>query len=110
MLKQERASLLSTRVESEERTAVLREIANLAHQEQDVSAKLAQFAECDPDELRKIQDATQVARDSANRWTDNLFTLKRWIETRFGLPSSTFYEQFDIPDDLDYLEDDIPTL
>jgi len=47
---------------------------------------------------------TKVSKEAANRWTDNLFTLKSWLKKKFPVPENQINKQFGIPEDLDYIE------
>ena len=47
-----------------------------------------------------------VARDSANRWTDNVFTLQSWMRKKFaGMDGQMgeFFREQGVGDDFDYL-------
>lgn len=45
-----------------------------------------------------------VSKEAANRWTENLFTIKSFIKNRFNIEEQTINKQFGIPTDLDYVE------
>uniref|UniRef100_A0A8C4RBL2 Meiotic nuclear division protein 1 homolog n=1 Tax=Eptatretus burgeri TaxID=7764 RepID=A0A8C4RBL2_EPTBU len=45
-----------------------------------------------------------VAKDAANRWTDNVFSIKCWARDKFGFEDNQIDKTFSIPDDLDYIE------
>ena len=52
----------------------------------------------------KVED-TKKALESANRWTDNIFNLQEWIKKKFpSIGLETFNKQFEIPEELDYIE------
>ena len=44
-----------------------------------------------------------VAKEAANRWTENVFSIKSWCKNRFGIEESKLDQQFGIPEDFDYL-------
>lgn len=46
----------------------------------------------------------QMAKEAANRWTDNLFSMKSWCKNKFGLDESTINKHFSIPEELDFVE------
>lgn len=87
-----------------ERDKLLREISILEIEEKEIKKKLERFAECDPEHLENIRNATVAAFEATNRWTDNLFALKSWIEEKFSISGREFFQQFEIPEDIDYLE------
>lgn len=43
--------------------------------------------------------------EAANRWTDNVFTMKSWIKQRMNCEDTDIEKQFGIPSNFDYLED-----
>ncbi|XP_056346715.1 meiotic nuclear division protein 1 homolog isoform X2 [Oenanthe melanoleuca] len=46
----------------------------------------------------------QVAKEAANRWTDNIFSIKSWAKRKFGFEESRIDKCFGIPEDLDYID------
>ncbi|RMC13883.1 hypothetical protein DUI87_08966 [Hirundo rustica rustica] len=46
----------------------------------------------------------QVAKEAANRWTDNIFSIKSWAKRKFGFEESRIDKGFGIPEDLDYID------
>lgn len=50
--------------------------------------------------LRRFQELLEAA----NRWTDNIFQIKSWCARKFNVEPQALDKQFNIPDDLDYLE------
>lgn len=89
---------------SQERDQALAKIAETAARLETVDKELARFAEFDPEELDKLSQQTAVVREAANRWTDNIFNCQSWVCSKFGLEKNDFGRQFEIPEDLDYLE------
>lgn len=83
-------------------------LKQLASDEQAVAALTAQVAEqtaSDPERLRELATATSTAREAANRWTDNVDTLRRYVSDKFGMDSADFARQFGVPADMEYLEE-----
>lgn len=83
-------------------------LKQLASDEQAVAALTAQVAEqtaSDPERLRELATATTTAREAANRWTDNVDTLRRYVSDKFGMDSADFARQFGVPADMEYLEE-----
>jgi len=86
-------------------------LTQLAANEQAVVALTAQVAEqaaSDPERLQRLAEATKTAREAANRWTDNVDTLRRYVSDKFGMSSADFARQFGVPADLEYLEEEAP--
>lgn len=83
-------------------------LEQLAADEQAVAALKVQVAEqaaSDPERLRELATATTTAREAANRWTDNVDTLRRYVSDKFGMDSADFARQFGVPADMEYLEE-----
>lgn len=49
----------------------------------------------------------QILLEAANRWTDNIFSVKSWIKTKFMIEENKLDKQFDIPPDLDHVDEKI---
>lgn len=99
------ARLATGREETEEHAELLRAIAAGNARVAAADAELGRFAEFDPDHVEKINGSMTAVRDAANRWTDNLFCCQSWIVDKFSIERAVFCKQFDVPADLDYLED-----
>ncbi|GAB0493485.1 hypothetical protein MMPV_004768 [Pyropia vietnamensis] len=83
-------------------------LAQLATDETAVAALKKQVAEqaaSDPERLRELATATTTAREAANRWTDNVDTLRRYVNDKFGMDTADFARQFGVPADMEYLEE-----
>lgn len=68
--------------------------------------ELAQYADSDPQKLEAVREASELAKDAANRWLDNCFNLRAWMEARFegrGEEVRAFFEQSGLKEDADYL-------
>eukprot|EP00186_Timspurckia_oligopyrenoides_P001901 CAMPEP_0182447140 /NCGR_PEP_ID=MMETSP1172-20130603/11968_1 /TAXON_ID=708627 /ORGANISM="Timspurckia oligopyrenoides, Strain CCMP3278" /LENGTH=192 /DNA_ID=CAMNT_0024643457 /DNA_START=55 /DNA_END=633 /DNA_ORIENTATION=- len=102
--KEENAALQKGRESSETRDQLLRKLSELTKTRKELEEKLSRFAECDTDLANAMKDGTTVAVEAANRWTDNIFTLKSWTCNTFGLSPKDFEESFCIPAELDYIE------
>lgn len=51
-----------------------------------------------------LEKEVTVAKEAANRWTDNIFTLQSHCANNYNIARSDFCAQFGIPEDLDYVE------
>lgn len=83
-------------------------LEQLAADEQGVVAltvQVAAQAASDPERLRGLATSSTTAREAANRWTDNIDTLRRYVDDKFGMSSADFARQFGVPADLEYLEE-----
>lgn len=43
-------------------------------------------------------------KDAGNTWTDNIFAIQSWCKNKFDIAPEFLNKQFNIPDDLEYLE------
>nr|XP_026693349.1 meiotic nuclear division protein 1 homolog [Ciona intestinalis] len=93
-----------TRKDSKGREELLQELAKLEKEKANLQLEIAKYKECDPEVVNAITDETQIAKESANRWTDNMFNLKSWIKRKFPIDEAVINKQFEIPEELDYVE------
>eukprot|EP00171_Calliarthron_tuberculosum_P008255 IDg8255t1 len=92
------------REESEERTNFLKKLTELQEKDAELDKNLARFAVFDPTSIAKMKEQSAKAKECANRWTDNIFNCQTWAKTKFSMDRRDFGKQFEIPDELDYLE------
>jgi hypothetical protein len=97
-------TLQSGREATDEHAALTDEIAAKSARATALDAELARFAEFDPDHVERITASIVPVRDAANRWTDAIWSCQKYLGDNFGMESSTFMKQFEIPEDLDYVE------
>ncbi|XP_065893128.1 meiotic nuclear division protein 1 homolog [Dysidea avara] len=91
------------REDSTDRLAMLTKLEDVTSRRQQLSTELEKYKNCDPERLKEIRKETTVAMDAANRWTENVFSLKSWCKNKFGFLESDIDKQFGIPEDFDYL-------
>ncbi|XP_068202434.1 meiotic nuclear division protein 1 homolog [Palaemon carinicauda] len=91
------------REEGEGREEVLERLAELEAKRNELLEDIQKYRDCDPEVLNEMKNGIQVAHDAANRWTDNIFSVKTWCKNKFFLEDSVINKQFGIPEDLDYL-------
>ncbi|MEE6461228.1 hypothetical protein FKM82_001236 [Ascaphus truei] len=92
------------RQDTEERSRLAKEHASLTQQREQFRAELEKYKECDPDVIEEIRQANKVAKEAANRWTDNIFAVKSWAKKKFGFEESKIDKTFGIPEDFDYID------
>ncbi|XP_063776594.1 meiotic nuclear division protein 1 homolog isoform X2 [Pseudophryne corroboree] len=92
------------RENTDERSKLAEELALLRQQREQLMAELDKHKECDPDVIEEIRKANKVAKDAANRWTDNIFSVKSWAKKKFGFEESKIDKTFGIPEDFDYID------
>lgn len=91
------------REESDEREKLMADLIEVERSRDELSAELDKHRDCDPEVLEEIKRQTVVARDAANRWTDNIFSVKSWVKNKFFIEESVLNKQFGIPEELDYV-------
>lgn len=94
----------SERKPSDVRTKTLAELEKLKTDHDKLLQQLETLKENDPALLEKIASEIEEAKAGANKWTDNLFVLKSWIKRKFPVDERQIDKQFEIPEDLDYVE------
>ncbi|KAM9749855.1 meiotic nuclear division protein 1 homolog isoform 2-T2 [Dama dama] len=88
----------------EERTMLAKELSSLRDQREQLKAEVEKYRECDPQVVEEIRQANQVAKEAANRWTDNIFAIKSWAKRKFGFEENKIDKNFGIPEDFDYID------
>ncbi|CAN7014989.1 unnamed protein product [Brassica rapa subsp. trilocularis] len=91
----------------EERTEALAHLQDIEKKHKELKNEMVQFADNDPATLEAMRAAIEVAHQSANRWTDNIFTLRQWCSNNFPQAKEQLehlYTEAGITEDFDYLE------
>ncbi|KAJ2819416.1 Meiotic nuclear division protein 1, partial [Coemansia sp. 'formosensis'] len=89
------------REQTDERTSLNEELAEIEAQWNAQQTELQTFKECDPVLMNQKRTESTVARDAANRWTDNIFTIQSWVCEKFNMDPADFAKHFGIPPDMD---------
>ncbi|KAJ7326881.1 hypothetical protein JRQ81_016640 [Phrynocephalus forsythii] len=92
------------RQDTAERTALAKELAALQQKKAHLKGEIDKYTECDPDVVEEVRQANTVAKEAANRWTDNIFAIKSWAKRKFGFEDNKIDKAFGIPDDFDYID------
>ncbi|XP_066574071.1 meiotic nuclear division protein 1 homolog isoform X2 [Amia ocellicauda] len=87
-----------------DRAALLTQLQALREERLQLSAELDKYRECDPAVVEQIREFNKTAKDSANRWTDNVFSIKAWARQKFGFEDRRLDKTFGIAEDFDYVE------
>ncbi|CAL7935068.1 unnamed protein product [Xylocopa violacea] len=90
--------------DTEERGLLLRELEELKAKEDQLRNQIAKFGDADPEAIAKLAAKAQEYKDVANIWTDNIFAIQSWCKRKFDISEERLNKQFNIPDDLDYVE------
>ncbi|KAJ3054296.1 Meiotic nuclear division protein 1 [Rhizophlyctis rosea] len=89
------------REESDDRVEMLQRLQEAEALKKSQLKELDQFRDCDPALLEAKEKATIIAKDAANRWTDNIFALQSYCNRKFNISAQDFNRQFGISDDFD---------
>ncbi|XP_032119435.1 meiotic nuclear division protein 1 homolog [Sapajus apella] len=92
------------RCETEEQTMLAKELSSLRDQREQLKAEVEKCEDCDPQVVAEIRQANKVAKEAANRWTDNIFAIKSWAKRKFGFEENKIDKTFGIPEDFDYID------
>lgn len=103
-LEKEVKSLQKNREITDERLKLDEEIEQFEKQLEEISKDNEKLSKYSPENLRELQRLSQVAFDSANRWTDNIFACRYYAAKNLGIDQKDFNKVFEIDDSFDYLE------
>ena len=73
----------------------------------ELKAEQAELEVVDPQRFEAMKEACIVCRDSANRWLDNLYSLKQWCNKKFAgreAELDKFFEENGLTENVDYLD------
>ncbi|TMW62822.1 hypothetical protein Poli38472_005440 [Pythium oligandrum] len=103
-VKQEVEKQKSLRTDSDDRVAKLQRLAELQTHVKDMKAKIQHLADNDPAILEHLERNMQVAKVGADRWTDNVYTVRSWVAQKRGCSTGEVDKWLGIKDDFDYIE------
>lgn len=89
--------------ESNDRTVDLQRLVQLEERVKQQQTDLAKYAESDPEVYAELVRQEATLKASINTWVDNIFILQKYCSDRFNVARTDFFEQFGIPEDLDYV-------
>lgn len=92
------------REDTQERRHLFERISQLQEKDKQLDQQLDRFTEFDPQQMQRLKERTRIARESTNRWVDNIFNCQSWAVNKFHMDKREFGKQFGIPEELDYLE------
>ncbi|XP_030048552.1 meiotic nuclear division protein 1 homolog [Microcaecilia unicolor] len=92
------------RQDTEERATLTKELAAHQQKKEKLKAEVEKYQECDPDVVEEIRQVSKIAKEAANRWTDNIFAVKSWAKRKFGFEENKIDKHFGIPETFDYID------
>ncbi|KAM0726787.1 Meiotic nuclear division protein 1-like protein [Formica fusca] len=90
--------------DTEEKRNLLEEVEQLKKEEQEIKKQIAKFSEVNPEAIVEIKEKAQRTKELTNIWTDNIFAIQSWCRTKFNISEQDLNKQFNISEDLDYIE------
>lgn len=100
-------ALKKGREESDEREEALAELKTIEMKYNELKEEMEKYADNDPAAVQAMKEAIEVAHVAANRWTDNIFTLRQWCSNNYPQAKEqleNMYQEAGITDEFDYLE------
>ncbi|KAJ8042641.1 Meiotic nuclear division protein 1-like [Holothuria leucospilota] len=104
MMKQAVGKASVGRESTDNREEILMKLSEKEALHSKLQAELEMYKEIDPEVLDQIKQQTVVAQEAANRWTDNVFSIKSWCKKKFGMEEKLLNKQFGISEDFDYVD------
>lgn len=70
-------------------------------EEAQADRQLAQFAANDPEALERTRQRARLCKEAAERWTENVWTVKRYLTKKRGLAGRDVDRMLGIDDSFD---------
>ena len=96
-------SALEGRKPTAERERKLEELAALEARLKENQEREAELKENDPAELERLEALSSTCRDAANRWTDNVWAIKKWLVKKKNPDPKRVDQMLGITASFDYL-------
>ncbi|KAG0167026.1 Meiotic nuclear division protein 1 [Apophysomyces sp. BC1034] len=88
---------------SDERESVLKELQQAQETQRALAIALQEYKDNDPAMFAVKEKAAVVAKEAANRWTENVWTIQSYCVNKFGMERQMFNQSFGIDDEFDTL-------
>ncbi|KAF9922707.1 Meiotic nuclear division protein 1 [Linnemannia zychae] len=92
-----------SRQDSAQRQEMLGQLREAEELDTQYQKELKQYSDNDPNLIEAQKRYSQIAKDAANRWTENIFTFQSYCVDKFNVDRQEFNRNFNIPEDLDTL-------
>jgi DNA repair exonuclease SbcCD ATPase subunit len=96
--------LSSGRENSAERDGLDAEIEALERELREIEKEKAKYESLNPEAIKRAQRQAVVALTAANRWTDNIYTIRSWCKKQFNLAGTNFDQNFGLDEGFDYFQ------
>lgn len=90
--------------DSSERTELFSRFTSIKSTLSHLQEKRTRLSATGPEAIACAQTNMRHARDGVNRWTDNIFSVKKWCKKKFGMEEKMLNTQFGIDPELDYVD------
>lgn len=80
------------------------ELLNLKKEKAKLELSVAGFRDFDPEQMKKYETEIEDAEEAVYRWTENVVSIRRWVEEKTNMTTSEFNKQFGIKDDFEDVE------
>ena len=90
--------------DSEHRFELLKQYEELKTKKDGLVSTLDTLKEHDPETIRQMKEDIKTAVEGANRWTDNIWSMKSFLTRKQGISSKEADQALEIPPDFDYVE------
>eukprot|EP00823_Brevimastigomonas_motovehiculus_P007333 TRINITY_DN6360_c0_g1_i1.p1 TRINITY_DN6360_c0_g1~~TRINITY_DN6360_c0_g1_i1.p1 ORF type:complete len:206 (+),score=44.33 TRINITY_DN6360_c0_g1_i1:60-677(+) len=89
---------MTGREASDERTSKLARLEELQKRKDEITSGLKKFSTADPERMKKLDAVTQVAQESAQRWTDNILQVTKYMKNHNpNVSSEQIFANFELP-------------
>ena len=96
--------LHKTRAQTEKRKREMTEFVQLKKQKKTNEEEILVWEQNDPSVLDKIEQKIKIAKDSANRWTDNLWSIESYLVKKKNQDRNQVKKLLGLTDSFDYVE------
>ena len=97
-----RDALAADRKQSDQRRAQKQQLQALLAEKNQLSTQLSQHLDSDPEFLKELQKDTIIAKEAANRWTDNADAARKYLRNKYNCEKPTITQLFG--DEKEYID------
>ncbi|KAI8596312.1 meiotic nuclear division protein 1 [Dissophora ornata] len=91
----------SGREDSKQRQHTLQQLMELEAEDRELEQELQKHSDSDPILFEGQKKYVKIAKDSANRWTENIFTFQSYCVDKFNVDRQEFNKNFNLDDEMD---------
>ncbi|KAF9344611.1 Meiotic nuclear division protein 1 [Mortierella sp. AD094] len=91
----------SGREDSDQRQELMEKLLEAEAEDRRLQQELKKYSDSDPTLLEGQKKYSNIAKDAANRWTENIFIFQSYCVDKFNVDRQEFNRNFSIPEDLD---------